>query len=149
MMPRVHGLKVCNALKNDPSTQNIRIILLSALGRENEWGYRVGLDSGGDVLVKWDQVATAKVLDRTAWRRSIELMRAPPLRGLFVVPGSGSGGGCYTRWSFHGQEPHMADEKQKKIKKTESTSEFVARTNKQDEKRSGLKLRFGFTKRTR
>jgi hypothetical protein len=44
----------------------------------------------------------------------------------------------------------MADEKQQqKIKKTENTAEFVARTNKQSEKRSGLKIRFGFTKRTR
>ena len=150
MMPRVHGLEVCKALKEDPKTQDIRIIMLSALGRdytkreayqygangymtkpfslgdlmaaiedvlhesafhtvtteqalggqvfvfnrgddvrvfvspeapdvggviksrvppgqwrENEWGYRVGLDSGGDALVKWDQVTAAKVLDRT------------------------------------------------------------------------------------
>jgi DNA-binding response OmpR family regulator len=34
MMPRVHGLKVCKTLKEDPKTQNIRIIMLSALGRE-------------------------------------------------------------------------------------------------------------------
>ncbi|MEE8519589.1 MAG: hypothetical protein V3S98_10740 [Dehalococcoidia bacterium] len=39
--------------------------------------------------------------------------------------------------------------KQKKEKKQESTAEFVERTNKQDEKRNGLRLRFGFTKRTR
>jgi CheY-like chemotaxis protein len=151
MMPRVHGLKVCKALNEDPKTQDIRIIMLSALGREytkreayqyganaymtkpfsprdlmaaiedvlhqtsiggapttekalggqvfvfnrgddvrvfvsaeqpdvggviksrvppgqwreNEWGYRVALDSGGDVLVKWDQVTTSKVLGRT------------------------------------------------------------------------------------
>jgi DNA-binding response OmpR family regulator len=151
MMPRVHGLKVCKTLKDDPKTEDIRIIMLSPLGREctkreayqyganayitkpfsprdlmasiedvlrrtleseptterlsggqvfvfnrgddvrvfvsaeqpdvggviksrvppgqwreNEWGYRVALDSGGDALVKWDQVTTAKVLDRTA-----------------------------------------------------------------------------------
>ena len=39
--------------------------------------------------------------------------------------------------------------KQKKEKKPETTAEFVERMNKQDEKRNGLRLRFGFTKRTR
>ena len=39
--------------------------------------------------------------------------------------------------------------KTKKEKKVETTAEFVARVGKQDEKRSGLKIRFGFTKRTR
>ena len=44
----------------------------------------------------------------------------------------------------------MADSKQQKTeKKAETTAEFVARTNKQSEKRNGLKIRFGFTKRTR
>jgi DNA-binding response OmpR family regulator len=141
MMPRVHGLKVCKTLKEDSKTQNIRIIMLSALGREytkreayqyganafmtkpfsprdlvtsiedvlkddterlpseqvlggqvfvfnrgdivrvfisaqesdvggvvksrippgqwreNEWGYRIALDSGADVVVKWNQVS--------------------------------------------------------------------------------------------
>ena len=151
MMPRVHGLKVCKMLKEDTKTQNIRIIMLSALGREytkreayqnganaymtkpfsprdlmaaiedvlhqrsengptteqalggqvfvynrgdivrvfvdserpdiggviksrvppgqwreNEWGYRVGLDTGGDVLVRWDQVTVAKALEPSA-----------------------------------------------------------------------------------
>lgn len=143
MMPRVHGLKVCKTLKEDAKTQNIRIIMLSALGREytkreayqyganafmtkpfsprdlvtsiedvlreeevrvpseqaigaqvfvfnrgdivrvfidaeqpdvgglvknrippgqwreNEWGYRIALDNGADVVVKWSQVTNA------------------------------------------------------------------------------------------
>jgi hypothetical protein len=37
----------------------------------------------------------------------------------------------------------------KKEKKQESTAEFVARVNQVESKRNGLKLRFGFTKRTR
>ena len=150
MMPRIHGLKVCKTLKEDPATQEIRIIMLSALGREytkreahqyganafmtkpfsprdlvagidevlrdgkggsegeskaddgshvfvfnrgdevrlfindtypdvggiiktrippgqwdeNDWGYKVGLDTGGEVVVKWDRVTAANAYAR-------------------------------------------------------------------------------------
>ncbi|MDA0798624.1 MAG: hypothetical protein O2884_08130 [Chloroflexi bacterium] len=37
----------------------------------------------------------------------------------------------------------------KKEKKQKTTEEFVARVNHVDSKRNGLKIRFGFTKRTR
>lgn len=41
-------------------------------------------------------------------------------------------------------------EKQEKQEKSpESTAEFVARINKKDEQRNGLRIRFGFTKRAR
>lgn len=40
-------------------------------------------------------------------------------------------------------------QKQKKEKKAETTAEFIERVNKQDIKRNGLKVRFGFTKRKR
>lgn len=39
--------------------------------------------------------------------------------------------------------------KPKKEKPPESTEEFVERIGKQDTKRNGLRIRFGFTKRTR
>ncbi len=39
--------------------------------------------------------------------------------------------------------------KQKKEKKSETTAEFIERVNKQNEKRNGLRIRFGFTKRVR
>ena len=39
--------------------------------------------------------------------------------------------------------------KPKKEKPTETTEEFVERIGKQDTKRNGLRIRFGFTKRTR
>jgi hypothetical protein len=33
--------------------------------RENEWGYRIGLDTGGDKVVRWDQVLPAnETMDR-------------------------------------------------------------------------------------
>jgi DNA-binding response OmpR family regulator len=34
MMPRFHGLKVCKTLKSETDTSDIKIIMLSALGRE-------------------------------------------------------------------------------------------------------------------
>jgi hypothetical protein len=44
----------------------------------------------------------------------------------------------------------MATEKlPKTAKKRETTAEFVERTNKQDVKRNGLRVRYGFTKRVR
>ena len=39
--------------------------------------------------------------------------------------------------------------KQKAEKKPESTEEFIERMGRQDIKRNGLKIRFGFTKRRR
>lgn len=150
MMPRIHGLKVCKTLKEEPATQGIRIIMLSALGREytkreafqfgadsfmtkpfsprdlvaeidnvlrdrqpvapapvrptaqvfvfnrgdevrvkisddypevggmiktrippgqweeDDWGYMVGLDTGGEIVVKWDRVFAAGVYERAA-----------------------------------------------------------------------------------
>ena len=39
--------------------------------------------------------------------------------------------------------------KQKKEKPPETTAEFIERMGKQDIKRNGLKIRFGFTKRVR
>ena len=42
-----------------------------------------------------------------------------------------------------------ATQKQKKEKKAETTEEFIERVSKQDVKRNGLKVRFGFTKRKR
>ena len=152
MMPRVHGLKVCKTIKADKGTASVKVIMLSALGRQytkneayqygadaymtkpfsprdlvntievvmrgertveeqsapvmtvmsqdfwvfnrgdevrvllgagepevagvvksrippgqagdDEWGYRIGLATGGDAFVKWDQVMPAKVMDR-------------------------------------------------------------------------------------
>jgi DNA-binding response OmpR family regulator len=150
MMPRVHGLKVCKTLKEDLKTQNTRIIMLSALGREytkreayqyganafmtkpfsprdlvtsiedvlkqdvnrapteqmlggqvfvfnrgdvvrvfidaqqpdmggvvmsrippgqwgeDEWGYRIALDNGADVVVKWSQVNSVGLLEQAS-----------------------------------------------------------------------------------
>jgi DNA-binding response OmpR family regulator len=49
MMPRVHGLKVCKTLKSEADTSSIRIIMLSALGRE--YTKREAVQNGADAFV--------------------------------------------------------------------------------------------------
>jgi len=43
---KLDGLEVCRALKGDPATQPIRIILLTAKGQE--WDKQAGYDAGAD-----------------------------------------------------------------------------------------------------
>ena len=46
MMPGMDGLQVCHTLKNDPSTQKLPVVLLSAKAQSHdiELGLRVGAD---------------------------------------------------------------------------------------------------------
>lgn len=49
MMPKMSGFEVCRRLKNDPSTENIPVIMVTAL---NEFGdIERGIDSGADDFV--------------------------------------------------------------------------------------------------
>ena len=49
MMPKMSGFEVCRRLKNDPSTEDIPIIMVTAL---NEFGdIERGIDSGADDFV--------------------------------------------------------------------------------------------------
>jgi twitching motility two-component system response regulator PilH len=47
VMPRVNGYQMCRALKEDVSTSDIPIILLTSKGEESDkfWGSEVGCDS--------------------------------------------------------------------------------------------------------
>jgi two-component system alkaline phosphatase synthesis response regulator PhoP len=46
MMPKLDGYEVCRAVKSDPNTRNIPVILLSAKGRnvDQKMGFDVGAD---------------------------------------------------------------------------------------------------------
>lgn len=46
MMPKLSGFEVCEKLKNDPSTKNITIIMLTAKGQQSDrdWALSVGTD---------------------------------------------------------------------------------------------------------
>ncbi|MBN1119625.1 MAG: response regulator [Anaerolineae bacterium] len=47
MMPNgPDGLEVCSALKNDPATQGLYVIMLTSKGQE--WDVKAGYDSGAD-----------------------------------------------------------------------------------------------------
>ena len=49
MLPGIHGIDVCRVLKNDKETSNISIIILSALGQEEN--IIKGLETGADDYV--------------------------------------------------------------------------------------------------
>lgn len=49
MMPLVNGFDVCRALRADPLQRNVKILMLTARGRESE--VRRGLSMGADAYV--------------------------------------------------------------------------------------------------
>ena len=49
MMPLVNGFDVCRALRDDPLQRNVKILMLTARGRESE--VRRGLSMGADAYV--------------------------------------------------------------------------------------------------
>lgn len=69
MMPKVDGLDVLDILRNTPDTANIQIIVLSALGQQQdiEKAKSLGAD---DYLVK-SQVVIADVVEKVKQRLSI------------------------------------------------------------------------------
>lgn len=75
MLPGMHGLEVCRALRRDPKTSAIPIIMLTARGEEHE---RVrGLETGADdYLVKpfspRELIARVKAVLRRAGKRAAE-----------------------------------------------------------------------------
>jgi twitching motility two-component system response regulator PilH len=46
IMPKKNGFQVCRQLKNNPETQNIRIIMISSKNQESDkfWGLKQGAD---------------------------------------------------------------------------------------------------------
>ncbi len=49
MLPRMNGFEVCRELRRDPRSQGLKILMLSAKGRESE--VAKGLDVGADAYV--------------------------------------------------------------------------------------------------
>jgi two-component system, OmpR family, alkaline phosphatase synthesis response regulator PhoP len=49
MMPKANGLDVCKALRSDPTRKDIRIIMLTARGRDGEQA--TGLAMGADAYI--------------------------------------------------------------------------------------------------
>lgn len=75
MLPGVDGLNVCKILKNDPKTQHIPVVMLTAKGEESD--IVIGLELGADDYITKPfspKVLTARV--RTVLRR--KALEAPP-----------------------------------------------------------------------
>ena len=52
MMPKLNGFEVCQALKDDPATRDIKIVLLTGLARNPDGHMAVGEDQADDYLLK-------------------------------------------------------------------------------------------------
>jgi DNA-binding response OmpR family regulator len=49
MMPRLNGFEVCQRIRADPSLRDVRVLMLTAKGRETEM--KKGLELGADAYV--------------------------------------------------------------------------------------------------
>ena len=52
MMPKLNGFEVCQALKSDPATRDIKIVLLTGLVQSPDGHMAVGEDQADDYLLK-------------------------------------------------------------------------------------------------
>ncbi len=49
MMPKITGFEVCEALKSNPETRDIHIVMLTARGQERD--ERMGMEAGADEYI--------------------------------------------------------------------------------------------------
>ena len=52
MMPRLNGFEVCQVLKSDPATRDIKIVMLTGLAQNPDGHMAVGEDQADDYLLK-------------------------------------------------------------------------------------------------
>ncbi len=52
MMPQLNGFEVCQALKGDPATRDIKIVMLTGLAQSPDGHMAVGEDQADDYLLK-------------------------------------------------------------------------------------------------
>ena len=52
MMPKLNGFEVCQALKSDPATRDIKIVMLTGLAQSQNGHMAVGEDRADDYLLK-------------------------------------------------------------------------------------------------
>jgi len=52
MMPKLNGFEVCQALKSDPATRDIKIVMLTGLAQSPDGHMAVGEDQADDYLLK-------------------------------------------------------------------------------------------------
>jgi two-component system alkaline phosphatase synthesis response regulator PhoP len=71
MLPSVSGFEVCRSIREDPVTRSIRVLMLTARGRESEM--QKGIAAGADVYMT-KPFATKELLEAVA-----RLLVKPPL----------------------------------------------------------------------
>ncbi len=90
MLPGINGLDVCRILKSDPTTKNIPIIMLTALGQEEN--IIEGLDTGADDYITKPfplQVLNARiksVLRRYETKNDYENDKTIIINGIHINP---------------------------------------------------------------
>ena len=52
MMPKVNGFEVCLALKSDPATRDIKVVMLTGLAQSPDGHMALGEDQADDYLLK-------------------------------------------------------------------------------------------------
>lgn len=50
LLPGIHGIELCNMIKTDPTLENVKIIVISAVYKEAN--YKLALDCNADAFVK-------------------------------------------------------------------------------------------------
>ena len=91
MLPGIHGLDVCRILKSDHNTKNIPIIMLTAMGQEED--IVKGLETGGDDYVTKPfslDIISARI--KTVLRRSTinqkDIEKTINIHGIIIRPRS-------------------------------------------------------------
>lgn len=81
LMPYLDGFEVCRALRSDPRTHNVAVILLTAksLSRDKLMGFSAGAD---DFIVKPFEPAELVARVQSVLRRSTQMRDLSPLTGL-------------------------------------------------------------------
>ena len=91
MLPGIHGLDVCRILKSDQNTKNIPIIMLTAMGQEED--IVKGLETGGDDYItkpfSLDIIsARIKAVLRRSNTKKDELTKDINIHGVIIRPRS-------------------------------------------------------------
>ena len=91
MLPGIHGLDVCRNIKSDQKTKNIPIIMLTAMGQEDD--IVKGLETGGDDYItkpfSLDIIsARIKAVLRRSNIKKDELIKSIDIHGVIIRPRS-------------------------------------------------------------
>ena len=91
MLPGIHGLDVCRIIKSDQKTKNIPVIMLTAMGQEDD--IVKGLETGGDDYItkpfSLDIIsARIKAVLRRSNIKKDELIKSIDIHGVIIRPRS-------------------------------------------------------------